>query len=342
MSFNSEGSRARFEDSAPRIVEDPSDLIVSKGEPATLNCKAEGRPTPSIEWYKDGERVETDRDDPRSHRMLLPSGSLFFLRIVHGRRSKPDEGIYTCVARNQLGEAISRNATLEVAVLRDDFRQAPSDVVVAAGEPAMLECVPPRGHPEPSVFWKRNNVRVSTKDDRISMQGGKLMISTTRKSDAGMYVCVGTNMVGERDSDPAELVVYERPVLVRRPVNQVVMEEETVDFLCEVHGDPAPTVRWRREEGELPRGRFEIRNGNNLRLFHVKEQDEGTYTCTSENSVGKTEASAMLQVHVPPQITAKPRDQIAAQGRSITFQCGTTGNPPPAIFWQKEGSQVRD
>ena len=109
------GSRARFEDSAPRIVEDPSDLIVSKGEPATLNCKAEGRPTPSIEWYKDGERVETDKDDPRSHRMLLPSGSLFFLRIVHGRRSKPDEGVYTCVARNYLGEAISRNASLDVA-----------------------------------------------------------------------------------------------------------------------------------------------------------------------------------------------------------------------------------
>uniref|UniRef100_A0AAX7UA07 Roundabout, axon guidance receptor, homolog 3 (Drosophila) n=1 Tax=Astatotilapia calliptera TaxID=8154 RepID=A0AAX7UA07_ASTCA len=339
LSFQ-KGSRPRFEDSPPRIAEDPSDLIVSKGEPATLNCKAEGRPIPSIEWYKDGERVETDKDDPRSHRMLLPSGSLFFLRIVHGRRSKPDEGVYTCVARNYLGEAISRNASLEVAVLRDDFRQAPSDVVVAAGEPAVLECVPPRGHPEPTVSWKRNNVRVSTKDERVTMRGGKLMISHTRKSDAGMYVCVGSNMVGERDSDPAELVVYERPVLVRRPVNQVVMEEETVDFLCEVHGDPAPTVRWRREEGELPRGRFEIRNGNNLRLFRVKEQDEGTYTCTSENSVGKTEASAMLQVHVPPQIATKPRDQIATQGRSITFQCGTTGNPPPAIFWQKEGSQM--
>ncbi|XP_040040240.2 roundabout homolog 2 isoform X1 [Gasterosteus aculeatus] len=334
------GSRARFEDGAPRIVEDPSDLIVSKGEPATLNCKAEGRPAPTIEWYKDGERVETDRDDPRSHRMLLPSGSLFFLRIVHGRRSKPDEGVYTCVARNYLGEAISRNASLDVAILRDDFRHAPSDVVVAAGEPAVLECVPPRGHPEPTVSWKRNNVRVSTRDDRISMRGGKLMISNTRKSDAGMYACVGTNMVGERDSDPAELVVYERPVLVRRPVNQVVMEEDTVDFLCEVHGDPPPTVRWRREEGELPRGRFEIRNGNSLHLFNVREQDEGTYTCTSENSVGKTEASAMLQVHVPPQISTKPRDQIATQGRSIAFQCGTTGNPQPAIFWQKEGSQM--
>lgn len=111
----SSGSRMRFEDSPPRIAENPSDLIVSKGEPATLNCKAEGRPTPTIEWYKDGERVETDRDDPRSHRMLLPSGSLFFLRIVHGRRSKPDEGVYTCVARNYLGEAVSRNASLDVA-----------------------------------------------------------------------------------------------------------------------------------------------------------------------------------------------------------------------------------
>lgn len=54
-------------------------------------------------------------------------------------------------------------------VLRDDFRQAPSDVVVAAGEPAVLECVPPRGHPEPTVSWKRNNVRVSTKDERITV-----------------------------------------------------------------------------------------------------------------------------------------------------------------------------
>ncbi|KAA0701787.1 Roundabout -like protein 2 [Triplophysa tibetana] len=116
--FDQGGSRLRQEDSAPRIVEHPSDLIVSKGEPATLNCKAEGRPTPTVEWYKDGERVETDRDNPRSHRMLLPAGSLFFLRIVHGRRSKPDEGSYVCVARNYLGEAVSHNASLEVAMGR--------------------------------------------------------------------------------------------------------------------------------------------------------------------------------------------------------------------------------
>lgn len=34
------------------------------------------------------------------------------------------------------------------------------------------------------------------------------MLASTRKSDAGVYVCVATNVVGERDSEPAELVVF--------------------------------------------------------------------------------------------------------------------------------------
>nr|XP_043888907.1 roundabout homolog 2 isoform X6 [Solea senegalensis] len=339
------GSRLRQEDSSPRIVEHPSDLIVSKGEPATLNCKAEGRPTPTVEWYKDGERVETDKDDSRSHRMLLPTGSLFFLRIVHGRRSKPDEGAYVCVARNYLGEAVSRNASLEVALLRDDFRQNPTDVVVATGEPAILECVPPRGHPEPTIFWKKDKVRIDDKDDRITIRGGKLMISNTRKSDAGMYVCVGTNMVGERDSETAQVTVFERPAFLRRPINQVVLEEETVEFRCQVQGDPQPNVRWRKDDIDV-RGRYDTKYDKDDYVLRVKKasvSDEGMFTCVAENRVGKLEASATLTVRArpvaPPQFVIRPRDQIVAQGRNAAFPCETKGNPQPAVFWQKEGSQ---
>ncbi|XP_058268612.1 roundabout homolog 2-like isoform X2 [Hemibagrus wyckioides] len=337
-----DGSRLRQEDYPPRIVEHPSDLIVSKGEPATLNCKAEGRPAPTVEWYKDGERVETDRDNPRSHRMLLPSGSLFFLRIVHGRRSKPDDGSYVCVAKNYLGEAVSHNASLEVAFLRDDFRQNPQDVVIAVGESATLECQAPRGHPEPTTFWRKDKARLDLKDDRITIRGGKLTISNTRKSDGGMYVCVAANMVGERESEMAQLSVFERPTFVRRPINQVALVDESVEFRCQVQGDPPPSLRWRKDEAEIPRTRYEMKYEKDdfvLRIKKVSSGDQGSFTCVAENRVGKVEASATLTVREAPQFVVRPRDQIVMQGRTATFPCEAKGNPQPAVFWQREGSK---
>uniref|UniRef100_A0A8C5T8M7 Roundabout guidance receptor 1 n=1 Tax=Malurus cyaneus samueli TaxID=2593467 RepID=A0A8C5T8M7_9PASS len=273
--------------------------------------------------------------------MLLPSGSLFFLRIVHGRKSRPDEGVYVCVARNYLGEAVSHNASLEVAILRDDFRQNPSDVMVAVGEPAVMECQPPRGHPEPTISWKKDGTPLDDKDERITIRGGKLMITYTRKNDAGKYVCVGTNMVGERESEVAELTVLERPSFVKRPSNLAVTVDDSAEFKCEARGDPVPTVRWRKDDGELPKARYEIRDDHTLKIRKVMAGDMGSYTCVAENMVGKAEASATLTVQGknPPQFVVKPRDQVAALGRTVTFQCEATGNPQPAIFWRREGSQ---
>uniref|UniRef100_G3PBT0 Si:ch1073-83m3.1 n=1 Tax=Gasterosteus aculeatus aculeatus TaxID=481459 RepID=G3PBT0_GASAC len=335
------GSRLRQEDSAPRIVEHPSDLIVSKGEPATLNCKAEGRPTPTVEWHKDGERVETDKDDPRSHRMLLPSGSLFFLRIVHGRRSKPDEGAYVCVARNYLGEAVSRNASLEVAykvrIDDKDDRITVSTFTICFNNRTQYVIVP--GHKNKKNFWFWC---FPVLECIWGIRGGKLMISNTRKSDAAMYICVGTNMVGERDSETAQVTVFERPTFLRRPINQVVLEEETVEFRCQVQGDPQPNIRWRKDDVDVPRGRYEIKYDKDDYVLRVKKasiNDEGAFTCVAENRVGKLEATATLTVRAAPQFVIRPRDQIVSQGRTATFPCETKGNPLPAVFWQREGSQ---
>ncbi|KAJ7320460.1 hypothetical protein JRQ81_019971 [Phrynocephalus forsythii] len=214
--------------------------------------------------------------------------------------------------------------------------------MVAVGEPAVMECQPPRGHPEPTISWKKDGSPLDDKDERITIRGGKLMITYTRKNDAGKYVCVGTNMVGERESEVAELTVLERPSFVKRPSNLAVTVDDSAEFSCEARGDPVPTVRWRKDDGELPKGRYEIRDDHTLKIRKVMAGDMGSYTCVAENMVGKAEASATLTVQVvsePPHFVVKPRDQVAALGRTVTFQCEATGNPQPAIFWRREGSQ---
>ncbi|XP_076876936.1 roundabout homolog 2-like [Brachyhypopomus gauderio] len=223
-----------------------------------------------------------------------------------------------------------------------DFRQNPQDVVVVVGDSATLECQPPRGHPEPSTFWRKDKARLDPKDDRITIRGGKLTISDTRKSDGGMYVCVATNMVGDRESEMAQLSVFERPTFVRRPVNQVVLVDETAEFRCQVQGDPAPSLRWRKDDAEIPRGRYDMKYEKDdfvLRMKKVSSGDQGSFTCVAENRVGKVEASATLTVREAPQFVVRPRDQIVTLGHGATFRCETRGNPQPAVFWQKEGSQ---
>ena len=103
-----------YANKTPVILEHPLDMTVARNEPVTLNCKASGEPEPMIDWYKDGVPVTTAPSDPASHRIILPDGSLFFLRAIHGKR-EIDSGIYFCRASNIVGSTFSRNATLVVS-----------------------------------------------------------------------------------------------------------------------------------------------------------------------------------------------------------------------------------
>lgn len=42
---------------------------------------------------------------------------------------------------------------------------------------------------------------------------------------------------------------------MKRPSNLAVTVDDSAEFKCEARGDPVPTVRWRKDDGELPKGR---------------------------------------------------------------------------------------
>ncbi|KAH6930790.1 hypothetical protein HPB50_018398 [Hyalomma asiaticum] len=94
---------------APRITEQPVDVVVRKHEPVTLRCGADGDPPPRIAWFHDGRPVRNS-----ATRMVLPEGQLFFLQVQHSRREQ-DTGLYWCTATNALGTVRSRNASVELA-----------------------------------------------------------------------------------------------------------------------------------------------------------------------------------------------------------------------------------
>lgn len=99
----------------PLIVHHPSDVVVKVGNPATLSCRADGSPKPTIEWLRNGQPLETAKADGQLQPMVLSEGSLFFLSVGGGRRGQTHEGVYACVARNSAGKATSHNASLYIA-----------------------------------------------------------------------------------------------------------------------------------------------------------------------------------------------------------------------------------
>jgi len=103
------------------------------------------------------------------------------------------------------------------AVIRDEFREEPGDVELAAGHKATLRCRPPRAEPSPTVTWTKNGVPLPTDGDRVFVdETGSLHVMDARRDDNGQYRCVAENVAGSRLSAPARLTVRGE-VSSRRP-----------------------------------------------------------------------------------------------------------------------------
>ncbi|XP_026731821.1 neogenin-like isoform X3 [Trichoplusia ni] len=319
---------------APRIKEHPADTIVGRSEPATLRCVSEGKPKPTIQWYKDGSPL-APTDHP--HRVLLEDG-LLFLRVMRGKKEN-DEGVYWCVARNSVGEAVSKNATLTIAVLRDDFRVEPRDVKVASGEPAVLECSAPKGVPDPGVHWTKDgqSLDVEVNGRIMIVNGGDLRILESLPTDSGVYRCVASNVAGERQSRPATLLVLRRPHFLVKPNNITALIGQNVEFHCQASPESDVSVTWSRDTGSL--SPYAIIRRGSLRIDRVVATDAGTYTCRAESQAGTSIASASLTLHSLPHFTRVPSDQTAWEGEAVSFPCEAEGTPLPVVFWTMEGSQ---
>ncbi|WAR04265.1 ROBO1-like protein [Mya arenaria] len=326
----------------PRITEQPMDSYFAKNLPATLDCKAEGEPTPTISWYQNDRKIVFDSitNYNDNTRMIVDQGRLFMLQFLH-TKNRTYTGTYYCVATNSHGTAQSRTAFIDIAVIRDDFREEPVDKTVPLDSRTVLGCRPPRGEPEPIIDWLHDGKPV-TKGDRISILGnGDLVFSNVNVDDGGEYICVASNIAGKKKSSPVTLTVLEVPEITRYPEPLTVDEGDTVEFHCAASGGGDVRVGWRREGG-ASRKNWRVLADHTLQISRVEVEDMGTYVCTAENGAGAVEAVAHLKVEYTPKILIRPSDQTAAVGRTISLPCSAIGNPKPTIYWETTAKTVTE
>ena len=86
------------------------------------------------------------------------------------------------------------------------FTAVPSDLIVAGGQTATLQCGV-SGEPPPSVAWFREGGGEVTSGGRytVSSTSGELTVSGVELSDEGSYYCVASNTVGSVRSLSASL-----------------------------------------------------------------------------------------------------------------------------------------
>lgn len=191
------GFSERPEGTPPEFVQPLKVVEVTEGEPARLECRVTGIPSPTISWLKDekpvveSKRVQTGTE-----------GELCFLSIPE--TIPDDEGEYKCEARNDFGRATTMS---ELLVNEPIEEQIPPTFSPAVGQGPLeltesgdltLE-VEVTGQPEPTVQWLVGNKPVPKSEKYVvesKEDTHRLTIKGAGPGDTGSYVVKAENPAG--------------------------------------------------------------------------------------------------------------------------------------------------
>ncbi|XP_062868727.1 inactive tyrosine-protein kinase 7a [Trichomycterus rosablanca] len=317
--------------SYPQPVVKPEDLVVLRNEEAHFHCQFTADPQPTVEWYHENELIVN-----KSRVFLLSNGSLFISQV-----KQRNTGHYKCVAQGLRGPPVSLEAILRIAEIEDMLPR--QSRIFTAESLERVSCHPPRGHPEPEVWWEQAGRRVPT-EGRVYQDGLDLVFSPTRAEDSGVYTCLAQNKAGQKKQE-LTVTVATPPEWVQKPEEENQLEEGHAGYLhCYTRGTPDPQVTWYRSM--LPINAEDVRykqftNGT-LRINSVEVYDGHIYTCESKNEAGKLNAHSRVIVLERLKFTPTPQSlQCLELDKEGSLQCSAKGRLPPTIRWTKaDGSSI--
>ncbi|XP_016940406.2 muscle M-line assembly protein unc-89 isoform X12 [Drosophila suzukii] len=337
-------------DSLPIFTMRLRDRRVQVTYPVRLTCQIVGYPVPDILWYKDDQLIHTDRKH-----LISAEGQFFTLEIA--ATTLDDSGTYTCLAKNELG-SVSCHCTLVVdkgirAYISPDF-YVPLDPFYIFREGSEIRLsTKVEAYPSVGVTWHRNGMRLrpsrrltATLDSNGFVE---LIIAEATMRDAGIYVCVASNVVGKVETicrvaieeeenksmvPPRQLEIpsiktddlpySKEPLFVVKPRSSEAYEGDNVIIFCEVVGDPKPEVVWLRDflnpeyYKDAPHFR-RIGDGPEYRLEipSAKLDFTGTYSVIASNCHGEAKAVISLQIFAKDILNKSRMDKVHTRHGNI-------------------------
>ncbi|XP_031423000.2 contactin-3 isoform X2 [Clupea harengus] len=333
----------------PTLKKEPSDLILPINSPdqeATLQCLADGSPSPQYRWSLNGTLIDLRRD----YRRRVSEGSL----IISSLDRDQDTGIYQCTAFNTWGTIHSQKASLQFAYLENFKSQTRSAVNVREGQGVVLLCGTPMHSGELTFAWIFNEYPYFVQQDRrrfVSQETGNLYIAKVEPSDVGNYTCVVNNSItkGRVLSSPTPLVLrndgamgeYEPKIEVHFPDSVPAAKGSVVRLECFALGNPVPEISWRKTTGDPFPNKVKLRNSNAiLEVPRFQQEDAGMYECVAENSRGKNAVRGRLSFHAKPHWLQTMKDTTLSIEEHLAWECKASGRPKPSYSWLKNGEML--
>ncbi|XP_011689400.1 PREDICTED: muscle M-line assembly protein unc-89 isoform X4 [Wasmannia auropunctata] len=308
-----------------------------------------GNPKPDIKWMKDGTELQKDEqydmeEDKRNCKYKL---------IIKKLRLE-DEGTYTVIAKNYLGEA-SAQATLTSHTEAPIFLKDLSKMQCNDREDVELK-IRATGIPRPSVEWLKNG-EVIKEDERYQVMthvdgivDSSLSIKTFSAKDVGTITCKASNVAGSVQTDCDLSMTLAAPSFGKAlPRSADVDEGEPLELKAKVDGSPIPNVAWFKDGEKItPDDHVKISTlpdgTTKLTIDEVKPTDCGAYKLVVANPSG--ENSSLCAVAVTPErrrpsFTKPLEDTKAVVGQPLKLEAQILAFPNPQVQWFKDGIPLR-
>uniref|UniRef100_UPI00398F189C cell adhesion molecule-related/down-regulated by oncogenes isoform X3 n=1 Tax=Pristiophorus japonicus TaxID=55135 RepID=UPI00398F189C len=283
-------------------------VTVDEGSTGVIECHLpDSKPTALIRYRVRGKWLEQSTDNY----LILPSGNLQVLNVT-----QQDKGTYKCAAYNPVTHEMKMEPTGHKLLIRRSatntayiiYPTTPQNVTVIQHSPLILECVA-SGVPNPRVRWLKDGLDMSG-DDRRTLFHSNLVVDQAGAMDAGSYLCIAENGVGEPVSANYTVTVHEPATIIKGLRELTLSMGSTARLTCDSRGNPRPNITWYHNAATVQAGLRHVISGNRLKIIGLTAEDAGMYQCMVENGIGSMQSSARLLVQsVPFETKAEVDDQ---------------------------------